>query len=903
MSAISLKSITGITSITTPAGVDNQLTLHTNNTTERVRITSDGKLLVGRTSGSFALDVESASVNSFRISNSAETSHGSNDARIVAGGTYYQNPTIVGREIKFRTFNTSATEGERVRISANGKVGIGTDNPDYGLHVHGAGDILVEDSGGGSAHMRLRSANNGSDVSNWKLKTSGNNYFYIENDTVGGTSQFTINDSGDMGLAMTTPRSRLDVFEKTTGNQTAIRIGNSNTPSSANDKRLEFVDGVGTTEGTNKYTYGYIQGFRSASSNAGDLIFGTKNNNASAPTEKLRIKSDGTINITTANGNLEWTASSGSNPFIRSVGSGQQSLEFNTGGDERLRITSTGEVGINVSPASGNLLHVKNASADAIIKIESEVGYDARLKLDTSSGGGAEARIDFEEDASIRGFISYTNNAGGKTDDMIFGTATQERLRITSDGQLGLSVTPDTWSTGKGLTIGTSQATLWGAGDQINLSGNAYFNSGWKAAATKAGASQIQQALGNIDFKVSGSVTADNAITWIDAVRIGSNGSVGIGTDHLSGNNSVYHKLMVEGDTTSQIAVAKIVRKNSSASNDSYTFEVDSSSHTSNVTNGGAMSVDVNGGRAFTIDGNGSVGIQTNLPSAAFLDIASSNFTDSLRLRRISSDTNVASNWSMKPYAGYLYFREGGSTDKISFASNGNLNVLDGSVIATNTGAGSGTSNLELQPYGTQGYINFTGSSNLYLRMGSSYAQKFIFRGTGDLELSDGNLMVASGHGIDFSATGNPGSGASMANELLDDYEEGSWTPLLHGYWSSGWRQITIGSGTVEGATYTRVGRLVYFKCYFNGITMSGNGPNTFARIYGLPYQCANDGYGYGTMVTHSTAFENTNTGNFYISPNASDMISNMYGEDNAGYARWSQSSFVMMLSGVYQAA
>ena len=31
MSAISLKSITGITSITTPAGADNQLTLHTNN--------------------------------------------------------------------------------------------------------------------------------------------------------------------------------------------------------------------------------------------------------------------------------------------------------------------------------------------------------------------------------------------------------------------------------------------------------------------------------------------------------------------------------------------------------------------------------------------------------------------------------------------------------------------------------------------------------------------------------------------------------------------------------------------------------------------------------------------------------------------------------------------------------
>ena len=42
MSQISLKSISGITSITTPAGVDNQLTVHTNDTTERIKITSSG---------------------------------------------------------------------------------------------------------------------------------------------------------------------------------------------------------------------------------------------------------------------------------------------------------------------------------------------------------------------------------------------------------------------------------------------------------------------------------------------------------------------------------------------------------------------------------------------------------------------------------------------------------------------------------------------------------------------------------------------------------------------------------------------------------------------------------------------------------------------------------------------
>ena len=44
MSEISLKSITGITSITTPAGVDNQLTVHNNNTTEVVKFDNAGNV-------------------------------------------------------------------------------------------------------------------------------------------------------------------------------------------------------------------------------------------------------------------------------------------------------------------------------------------------------------------------------------------------------------------------------------------------------------------------------------------------------------------------------------------------------------------------------------------------------------------------------------------------------------------------------------------------------------------------------------------------------------------------------------------------------------------------------------------------------------------------------------------
>ena len=47
MSQINLKSISGITSITTPAGVDNQLTVHTNDTTEKLKLTSDGVNVTG----------------------------------------------------------------------------------------------------------------------------------------------------------------------------------------------------------------------------------------------------------------------------------------------------------------------------------------------------------------------------------------------------------------------------------------------------------------------------------------------------------------------------------------------------------------------------------------------------------------------------------------------------------------------------------------------------------------------------------------------------------------------------------------------------------------------------------------------------------------------------------------
>ena len=74
---------------------------------------------------------------------------------------------------------------------------------------------------------------------------------------------------------------------------------------------------------------------------------------------------------------------------------------------------------------------------------------------------------------------------------------------------------------------------------------------------------------------------------------------------------------------------------------------------------------------------------------------------------------------------------------------------------------------------------------------------------SGDVTLSTGNLVIGTaGKGIDFSA--DP-STAGMTSELLDDYEEGTWTPVATSQGGS------LTAYTSSG-TYTKVGRLVYLS-------------------------------------------------------------------------------------------
>jgi len=153
---------------------------------------------------------------------------------------------------------------------------------------------------------------------------------------------------------------------------------------------------------------------------------------------------------------------------------------------------------------------------------------------------------------------------------------------------------------------------------------------------------------------------------------------------------------------------------------------------------------------------------------------------------------------------------------------------------------------------------------------------------SGDQTILNGNLVIGTaGQGIDFSAEPNaPG----MTSELLDDYEEGTWSPSLN--FSGG----TTGIAGTQTGIYIKIGSMVYVQC---AISLSNKGSSTgSAVITGLPfavgtsfaatmsaYDIANSGYIWAqgassqfVLYTVSTAGTRSNLTNTQFA-NTSDFI------------------------------
>jgi hypothetical protein len=102
------------------------------------------------------------------------------------------------------------------------------------------------------------------------------------------------------------------------------------------------------------------------------------------------------------------------------------------------------------------------------------------------------------------------------------------------------------------------------------------------------------------------------------------------------------------------------------------------------------------------------------------------------------------------------------------------------------------------------------GNLELYLAKGGTGTPKVLTVDPDNLTLNRGNLVIGTaGKGIDFSADGQA---AGMTSELLDDYEEGTWTP------NQGAGLTVIGDLTTTGR-YIKVGNLVTVMANFSATT------------------------------------------------------------------------------------
>jgi len=167
----------------------------------------------------------------------------------------------------------------------------------------------------------------------------------------------------------------------------------------------------------------------------------------------------------------------------------------------------------------------------------------------------------------------------------------------------------------------------------------------------------------------------------------------------------------------------------------------------------------------------------------------------------------------------------------------------EGGMTIRNTGANdwnyimfaNGTSNE--QRYA--GWIAYDhGDNKLKIAVNNHNTGKgFEFQASGNFELNDGNLVVASGHGIDFSAAPDNASGETVQSSVLDDYETG--------YFTLAWAFSTSGSAgmTADRGSYVKVGDIVHVT--FEIATSSTSSPSGTITITGLPFTAAGLGGNY----------------------------------------------------------
>jgi hypothetical protein len=169
------------------------------------------------------------------------------------------------------------------------------------------------------------------------------------------------------------------------------------------------------------------------------------------------------------------------------------------------------------------------------------------------------------------------------------------------------------------------------------------------------------------------------------------------------------------------------------------------------------------------------------------------------------------------------------------------------------------------------------------------------YNGT-NLTISNGNLVIGTtGKGIDFSATAD-GFGTTNEYEVLDDYEEGDFTPYLGGVTNYSSYNVT-GQGH-----YVKIGKAVHINISFGNIDLNNSAAGR-VMIYNLPFApfivSGTDCRGVSSnYMSHKVAHANDGMIHSWYIETTYGSFQGQITKNNANWTSWDASNFVA--TGVY---
>ncbi len=723
--------------------------------------------------------------------------------------------TSTADDIAFGTIGAGPTFTEYMRIdNGTGNVGIGVTDPVGRLEVKNSGD----DNGfeflpAYSSNINLMNSYNRNTTTYYPLETRAS-YFMFKN----GTSEaMRIDSNGNVGIGTSAPvnnsnRSTLGL-QGVWGGQLDIMVGstvhaqfgsdNFNTGLSA---RIQSQDGiVFRTNGNNE---------RMRIDSSGNVGIGTvPDTDWYSGVTALQIDNAGSISQNGApNGRLaialnakqtgssyltgwEYQTTDEATQYLQIEGShiwknaASGTADTAITWSERMRIDSSGNVGIGTSSPSYNL-HVS--------------GSEGILRLTSTSSG---TNFDIGAGSAGQAFLFQRANSY-----MHFGTNNTERMRIDSSGNLLLGTTSTPANlTGDALVVGSGHSGISNTGSliapSIVSSGSLEFNfdgvSGTQrhGRITGNGSTSGGAYAGGLDFEYY--AYSGTAYQWYTGMRISSAGMVGIGTTSPSAPLHVLSTSIPQAnfayDADRYVALTHSSIFNVSGAGQTNNLQIASrgqgglneitfftgGTDASGTGENERMRIDSSGNLLVgkTSADNTTVGTTIYGGSSASMSIVRSGASQ-LVLNRLSNDGDMA------------VFRKDGSTVGSIGVDAGDLLIGTGDTgLRFNDGA------TEIIPRNTTG-----AQSAGLINLGNSSSR---FK---DLYLSGGVYL----------------GGTGSANKL-DDYEEGTFTPNLGGSGSN-----PTATYSQQYGYYTKVGRMVYISLRVRASAYSGGSGNL--QIYGLPF-------------------------------------------------------------------